>query len=70
MSGRPDRIVRAKSTARRIWPLTSSSRSGFSVSGSDPLTELFADLASALGELGVRWYLFGAQAVVLWGRPG
>lgn len=31
--------------------------------------DLLADLASALEQLGLRWYLFGAQAVVLYGRP-
>lgn len=31
--------------------------------------ELLAALAQVLRTLGVRWYLFGAQAAVLWGRP-
>jgi hypothetical protein len=31
-------------------------------SSSAPLADLLADLARALGRLGVRWYLFGAQA--------
>lgn len=39
------------------------------MSGSAPLADLLGGLASALAELGSRWYLFGAQAVVLWGRP-
>lgn len=39
------------------------------MSGPAPLADLFGGLASALAELGSRWYLFGAQAVVLWGRP-
>jgi hypothetical protein len=39
------------------------------VSGPAPLAELLGGLASAFAELGSRWYLFGAQAVVLWGRP-
>jgi hypothetical protein len=31
--------------------------------------ELLAALARALSSLGVPWYLFGAQAAVIWGRP-
>lgn len=31
--------------------------------------ELFADLAAALADLDVRWYVFGAQAALVWGRP-
>lgn len=32
-----------------------------------PFASLFADLAGALGALGVDWYLFGAQAALLYG---
>jgi hypothetical protein len=31
--------------------------------------ELLASLADVLRRLDLRWYLFGAQAVVIWGRP-
>lgn len=31
--------------------------------------ELLADLAGALAANGVRWYVFGAQAALVWGRP-
>lgn len=31
--------------------------------------ELLADLATALDAIGVRWYVFGAQAALVWGRP-
>lgn len=31
--------------------------------------DLLGDLASSLGSLGIAWYVFGAQAVLLWGRP-
>lgn len=31
--------------------------------------DLFAAIAGALSRLHARWYVFGAQAVVLWGRP-
>lgn len=36
-------------------------------SSSTPLAELLADLGRALAHLGVRWYLFGAQAAILYG---
>lgn len=31
--------------------------------------DLFADLAAALRRVRASWYVFGAQAVVIWGRP-
>lgn len=31
--------------------------------------ELLADLAAALDVVGARWYVFGAQAALVWGRP-
>lgn len=31
--------------------------------------ELLADLAVALAAIGARWYVFGAQAALVWGRP-
>lgn len=33
------------------------------------LDEVFAAIAAAMAESGSRWYLFGAQAATLWGRP-
>ncbi len=39
------------------------------VSQRQPLFELLEALAEALREHGTRWYLFGAQAVVVWGEP-
>jgi len=32
-------------------------------------TELLRALGAVLGALGVRWYVFGAHAVLVWGRP-
>ncbi len=32
-----------------------------------PLAEALAALGRALGKLGLRWYLFGAQAALLYG---
>ncbi len=31
--------------------------------------ELLGDLAAALAPLGTPWYVFGAQAALVWGRP-
>lgn len=31
--------------------------------------DLLAALGEALAAIGARWYLFGAQAVLIWGRP-
>lgn len=31
--------------------------------------ELLADLAAALAAIDARWYVFGAQAALIWGRP-
>ena len=33
------------------------------------LVDLLADLADALARLRVPWYVFGAQAALVWGRP-
>ncbi len=38
-------------------------------SSASPPAELFRSLASVLQHLGAGWYVFGAQAVLLWGRP-
>lgn len=35
---------------------------------SDPASVLL-DVSSACAALGCRWYVFGAQAVIIWGRP-
>jgi hypothetical protein len=39
------------------------------VSASRPLDEVLAGIASAMQACALRWYLFGAQAATLWGRP-
>ena len=36
-------------------------------SSPQPVADLLADLARGLGELGVRWFVFGAQAAILHG---
>lgn len=32
-------------------------------------TDVLRAVAAAMGELGVRWYVFGAQAAIIWGSP-
>jgi predicted nucleotidyltransferase len=39
------------------------------VSSSHAVTDLLDDLAAAMAVRGVRWYLFGAQAAIVWGSP-
>lgn len=39
------------------------------MSPSPAAAELLADLASVFSQRGWRWYVFGAQAVDVWGRP-
>jgi hypothetical protein len=39
------------------------------VSHGSPVVELLAALSAVLRQFGARWYLFGAQAVAIWGRP-
>jgi hypothetical protein len=39
------------------------------VSDAPATTELLRALRTVLGAIGARWYLFGAQAVLVWGRP-
>lgn len=34
-----------------------------------PIAEVLDSLAGEFARLGLAWYLFGAQAVVIWGRP-
>lgn len=49
-------------------PRTAGSRET-STSSLPAVARLLADLDGALGELGCRWYVFGAQAAVAYGRP-
>ncbi len=39
------------------------------MSQNQPAIELLTTLAGVLGRRGHRWYVFGAQAVILWGAP-
>jgi hypothetical protein len=55
----------------RIWPTTSPSRARSITppvrSARSPLAEVLADLGRAFAAIAVRWYLFGAQAAILYG---
>lgn len=39
------------------------------MSSSDPVADVLAALAARFDREGLRWYLFGARAATLWGRP-
>lgn len=39
------------------------------MSEAQTLTSLLVDLAAVLDRRGLAWYVFGAQAAVIWGRP-
>jgi Nucleotidyltransferase of unknown function (DUF6036) len=47
----------------------SESRRAYVVPSHPDVTDLLEALAAAMGERGVRWYLFGAQAAIVWGSP-
>ncbi|RME70978.1 MAG: hypothetical protein D6776_10925 [Planctomycetota bacterium] len=53
----------------RTSPPTAGSRSCFAVSTPCAVVELLADLRAVLARRRLRWFVFGAQAVVVWGRP-
>lgn len=44
-------------------------RRAFAVSDGRTVAELLHDLASVMSELKLRWYVFGAQAAIIWGSP-
>jgi hypothetical protein len=44
-------------------------RARCAVSEPPAITELLRALGGVLEALGARWYVFGAQAVLVWGRP-
>ncbi len=50
------------------WPFTFVSPRPCVPSPAGP-SELLADLASALDSVRASWYVFGAQAALVWGRP-
>jgi len=55
--------------AATISPCTSEFPKAFGVSSSHAVSDLLAALAAVMHERGVRWYLFGAQAAIVWGSP-
>lgn len=62
-TSRPTSASRKRSGARRR-PSSSPGRTGRS-----PAERLLADLARVAAESRLRWYLFGAQAAILYGSP-
>ena len=58
---------RAKKSAKKISSRTRASPPSSAPCTSGPMEALVA-LSRVAKELGLRWYLFGAQAAVLWGR--
>jgi hypothetical protein len=56
-------------SADRIWPCINACRKAYNVSAPRTLDDVLAAVAAAMHESALRWYLFGAQAATLWGRP-
>ncbi|MEM7481619.1 MAG: nucleotidyltransferase [Acidobacteriota bacterium] len=56
-------------SGRPIWSITSDSADCYGVFNLTRLADVLKALSRALAEEGVRWYVFGAQAVVAYGRP-
>jgi hypothetical protein len=59
--------LHSSSAATISWSISVSER--HCVPSPAGLAELLADLAAALNALGAQWYVFGAQAALVWGRP-
>ena len=57
------------SNVEPTWPPTPEFPRSSAVSLPRPATELLTSLAEVLEARGTRWYVFGAQAVILWGAP-
>lgn len=71
-AGKRSRTRAAGSTKGRAERTSRPTRGSRERSGSSPAplpTSVLGELSRLLGSLGVRWYLFGAQAVAVWGRP-
>jgi len=62
-------VGRPKEIAPRTSLLTLESPPASRVSSPPGLTEVLSALATVMPEWTNRWYLFGAQAVHVWGRP-
>src|SRR5229473_3400565 len=60
---------RRKRIAGMISRFTSESRRAYVVPSHQAVVDLLDALADVMGERGVRWYLFGAQAAIVWGSP-
>src|SRR6185295_6510242 len=64
-----NRPGRPRPIGGRIWTPTPASRRRSAMATESPVGLLLRDLAEVLEKRGHRWYLFGAQAVTVWGRP-
>src|SRR5437867_1100515 len=62
-TGRPTRI------GTRIWRGMRGFRSCCGVPVAPDIARVLVAAAAAMRQARVRWYLFGAQAVIIWGRP-
>jgi hypothetical protein len=69
MSGRSGRIGLRQPSAPATWKCTPGFRQAFVVSVDSAVLLVLAAAAQALRRCGGRWYLFGAQAVAVLGRP-
>ncbi|HSY48569.1 MAG TPA: nucleotidyl transferase AbiEii/AbiGii toxin family protein [Thermoanaerobaculia bacterium] len=52
-----------------ISPFISECRRAYVVLSHRDVADLLDALGAAMGEQGVRWFLFGAQAAIVWGSP-
>jgi len=59
---------RRKRSATKIFKRTFVSLRCFEVSSQNPVVSLLRDLVPAIEKHGLRWFLFGAQAAILWGN--
>lgn len=62
-------IGRHRPSVSRISPPIFGSRRAFAVLSRQNVAEILHALAAAMTDSGVGWYLFGAQAAIIWGSP-
>ena len=55
--------------AATISPCTYGCPRALAVSSPHAVSDLLTALAAVMRERGVQWYLFGAQAAIIWGSP-
>src|SRR6185503_1904376 len=62
-------IGRPLPNGRTIAQRTFASRRASEVSTLPAVVDALHRIAAAMREVGIRWYLFGAQAAIVWGSP-